>query len=78
MPENCSLVFWEVKQKWGINGYNTIKTTEKLNASISNSSKFEDHKLQNTIGNQLVSNGFYEMLANSLTTDKYVALSELE
>ncbi len=56
-------------------GYNTIKTTEKLNASISNSSKFEDHKLQNTIGNQLVSNGFYEMLANSLTTDKYVALS---
>jgi len=56
-------------------GYNEIETTEKLNASIPNSSKFEDHKLQNTIGNQLVSNGFYEILANSLTTDTYIALS---
>lgn len=56
-------------------GYNAIKTTDKLNASISNSSKFEDHKLQNIIGNQLVANGFYEILANSLTTEKYVALS---
>ena len=57
-------------------GYNNIDTTEKLNASISNASKFEDHKLQNVIGNQLVSNGFYEMLANSLTTEKYIALSD--
>ncbi len=56
-------------------GYNAIKTTEKLNASISNSSKFEDYKLQNVISNQLVANGFYEMLANSLTTEKYITLS---
>ena len=49
-------------------GYNNIATTtEKLNASISNVSRFEDHKLQNIIGNQLASQGFYEMLANSLT-----------
>lgn len=57
-------------------GYNNIATTEKLNASISNSDKFEDYKLQNVIGNQLASQGFFEILANSLTTAKYVELSE--
>ncbi|MEH6537271.1 MAG: phenylalanine--tRNA ligase subunit beta [Psychroserpens sp.] len=57
-------------------GYNNIKTTEKLNASISNTSKFEDYKLQNIIGNQLTSQGFYEILSNSLTTPKYIELSE--
>ncbi len=57
-------------------GYNNINTTEKLNASISNSSKFEDYKLQNIIGNQLVSQGFYEIMANSLTTPNYIGLSE--
>ncbi len=57
-------------------GYNNIETTEKLNASISNSSKFEDHKLQNVVANQLIGQGFYEMLANSLTNPAYVELSE--
>jgi len=57
-------------------GYNNIATTEKLNASISNTSKFEDYKLQNIIGNQLAALGFYEIMSNSLTTPKYVELSE--
>ncbi|MBC3846626.1 phenylalanine--tRNA ligase subunit beta [Winogradskyella echinorum] len=57
-------------------GYNNIRTTEKLNASISNSSRFEDYKLQNIIGNQLASQGFYEIMANSLTSPKYVELSD--
>ena len=57
-------------------GYNKINTTEKLNASISNSSKFEDYKLQNIISNQLVSQGFYEIMANSLTTPNYIDLSK--
>lgn len=57
-------------------GYNNIKTTEKLNASISGSSRFEDYKLQNVVGNQLASQGFFEMMANSLTTPNYIALSE--
>ncbi|MFC0604184.1 phenylalanine--tRNA ligase subunit beta [Winogradskyella pulchriflava] len=57
-------------------GYNNIRTTEKLNASISNSSRFEDYKLQNVIGNQLVSQGFFEIMANSLTTPKYVELTD--
>ncbi|GAA4245188.1 MULTISPECIES: phenylalanine--tRNA ligase subunit beta [Winogradskyella] len=57
-------------------GYNNIATTTKLNASISNSSKFEDYKLQNIIGNQLASQGFFEIMANSLTSPKYIELSE--
>lgn len=57
-------------------GYNNINTTEKLNASISNSSKFEDYKLQNVIGYQLASQGFFEIMANSLTTPDYTGLSE--
>ncbi|MFI0431428.1 phenylalanine--tRNA ligase subunit beta [Mariniflexile sp. HMF6888] len=57
-------------------GYNNIKTTEKLNASISNSTRFEDYKIQNLVGNQLASQGFFEILSNSLTTPNYVALSD--
>ena len=57
-------------------GYNNIRTTEKLNASISSSSKFEDHKIQDVIGNQLASQGFFEILSNSLTTPNYVSLSD--
>ena len=57
-------------------GYNNIATTEKLNASISNSSRFEDYKLQNIIGNQLASQGFFEIMANSLTSPKYIELSD--
>ena len=57
-------------------GYNNIETTSKLNASIANSSRFDDHKLQNVVGNQLASQGFYEIMANSLTTPAYTNLSE--
>uniref|UniRef100_UPI0040481E7B phenylalanine--tRNA ligase subunit beta n=1 Tax=Mariniflexile sp. TaxID=1979402 RepID=UPI0040481E7B len=57
-------------------GYNNIKTTEKLNASISNSSRFEDHKIQNLVGNQLAAQGFFEILSNSLATPNYAALTE--
>lgn len=57
-------------------GYNKIETTEKLNASISNSDKFEDFKLRNVIGNQLTSQGFYEIMSNSLTTANYATLSD--
>ncbi|WP_370479640.1 phenylalanine--tRNA ligase subunit beta [Tamlana flava] len=57
-------------------GYNNIKTTEKLNASISATTRFEDYKIQNIVGNQLVAQGFFEMLSNSLTTPNYLKLSE--
>lgn len=57
-------------------GYNNIKNIEKLNASISSSSRFDDHKVQNIAGNQLAAQGFFEIMGNSLTTPKYVEISE--
>lgn len=56
-------------------GYNNIEFTKKLNATVSNSSRTEDYKVQNIIANQLNSLGFHEMMANSLTTPDYVKLS---
>ena len=57
-------------------GFNNIKTGSKINATIANSSKTEDHKVQNIVANQLVSQGFYEIMANSLTTPTYSELVE--
>ncbi len=57
-------------------GYNNIEFTQKLNASISNIDKFSDHNIQNTISNQLIGQGYYEILANSLTSPEYIELSE--
>jgi phenylalanyl-tRNA synthetase beta chain len=57
-------------------GYNNINFTTKLNATISNSSRTEDYKVQNIVSEQLVSQGFNEIMANSLTTPEYVKLSE--
>jgi phenylalanyl-tRNA synthetase beta chain len=56
-------------------GYNNIKFTEKLNASISGIHKIEDYQIQNKIGALLTSIGFNEMLCNSLTSPKYIELS---
>ena len=57
-------------------GYNNIKIPNKINASVSNSSRTEEFKVQNIIANQLCSLGFNEMMANSLTTSNYIAYSE--
>jgi phenylalanyl-tRNA synthetase beta chain len=57
-------------------GYNNIETSSKLNASISNASRFEDYKLQNVVGNQLAAQGWFEIMANSLTSANYLALSD--
>ena len=57
-------------------GYNNIHFTNKVNATVSNSGRTEDYKVQNIIGNQLTSLGFHEMMANSLTTPDYIKLSE--
>jgi phenylalanyl-tRNA synthetase beta chain len=58
-------------------GYNNIIFTKKLNATVSNSARTEDYKVQNTIATQLNSLGFHEMMANSLTTPHYVGLSQM-
>ena len=58
-------------------GYNNINFTKKLNATVSNSARTEDYKVQNIVATQLNSLGFHEMMANSLTSPEYVALSNL-
>jgi phenylalanyl-tRNA synthetase beta chain len=57
-------------------GYNNINFSKKLNATVSNSPRNEDYKIQNTIATQLNSQGFNEMMANSLTTASYATLSD--
>lgn len=49
-------------------GYNNIEFKEKINASIAKTSLVENHSLQNTIGNALAANGFFEIMTNSLTS----------
>lgn len=57
-------------------GYNNINFSDKVNATVFNSSRTEDYKIQNTISNLLTSFGFNEMMANSLTTPEYIKLSD--
>ncbi|MDT7830323.1 phenylalanine--tRNA ligase subunit beta [Pricia sp. S334] len=52
-------------------GYNNIDFTSKLNASIASTHRHEDHKLQNAIGDFLAAQGFFEIMANSLTSPEY-------
>jgi len=58
-------------------GYNNIEFSMKLNATISNTTRHEDHKVQNIVASQMSSLGFHEMMSNSLTTPDYVKLSDL-
>lgn len=55
-------------------GYNNIKFSEKVNATMKHSSKFDDFNIQNTIAQQLVNQGFFEIMSNSLTTTSYAEL----
>jgi phenylalanyl-tRNA synthetase beta chain len=56
-------------------GYNNLNFTKKINATVANSPRTEDYKLQNIVATQLNALGFNEMMANSLTTGDYVKLS---
>lgn len=56
-------------------GYNNIEFSYKLNTSIS-FDKNDDIKVENIVANQLTSLGFNETMANSLTKESYVNLSE--
>jgi phenylalanyl-tRNA synthetase beta chain len=57
-------------------GYNNIRFTEKLNASIATINKIEDHQIQQKIASQLTALGFHEILCNSLSSPKYISLSD--
>ena len=52
-------------------GYNNIPLNDRFDVFVANSSRFENHKIQNLTADQLVSNGFYEMMNNSLTKANY-------
>lgn len=54
-------------------GYNNIDFKEKLNASIARSSRYENHRIQDVIGNTLASKGFYEIMTNSLVSSETVS-----
>jgi len=56
-------------------GYNNISFSKKLNASVANSPRNEDYKMQNVVGSLLAGLGFNEMMANSLTSPDYFKLS---
>lgn len=57
-------------------GFNNITFSSKLNATIANSSRTEDHRVTNIVAQQLVAQGFNEIMNNSLTTPDYTELSE--
>ena len=57
-------------------GYNNIKVHDKLKTSISFSQLLKPHKIENSVANQLVNFGFFEIMTNSLTSSKYNALSD--
>lgn len=61
-----------------IYGYNNIHHTEKFHATIAPVSRFEDYKLQDIICNQLVAQGFYETMTNSLTSPHYAQWEQAE
>lgn len=56
-------------------GYNNVSYSQKLNTSIS-FSEIPKEKYENIIANQLVSQGFYEMMSNSLSKPDYDSYSE--
>lgn len=56
-------------------GYNNIDFSHKLNTSISFDSD-QDVRVENIVSNQLTSLGFNETMANSLTKEEYVSLSD--
>ena len=55
-----------------IYGFNNIEIPKKWNISLSNQNLRSEEKRQNTIANLLVSQGFYEMMNNSLSSSQWV------
>ena len=55
-------------------GYNRIDFSNKLNATIANQDPGDDHLVQQRISGQLIGQGFYEIMTNSLTAESYSKL----
>lgn len=59
-----------------IYGYNNIEFPEKLMTSLSYADKPEPDRVRNVVSDMLSSNGFYEVMNNSLTKASYTEHSE--
>lgn len=57
-------------------GYNNVKFSKKVNATMFRASRTADYKVQDIISNQLIGQGFYEMMSNSLTNPIHSELSK--
>ncbi|MBA4744152.1 MAG: phenylalanine--tRNA ligase subunit beta [Muricauda sp.] len=57
-------------------GYNNIDFKEKLNASIAKSSRFENYRIQDVIGDTLAAKGFFEIMTNSLVSSDIASEDE--
>lgn len=57
-------------------GYDRIEVSEKFNASIAPTSRLDNHRIQDIVANQLAGQGFMEIMANSLTSDKHHTLTD--
>jgi phenylalanyl-tRNA synthetase beta chain len=55
-----------------IYGFNNIEIPQKWNISLSNQNLRSEEQRQNTIANLLVSQGFFEMMNNSLSSSQWV------
>lgn len=55
-----------------IYGYNNVIFSEKLNATMAHSNKYDDHNIQNVVADQLVAQGFFEIMTNSLVSEKEI------
>lgn len=56
-------------------GYNRIHINGKLNAALVQNDKYGDHVIQKIIAGQLIGQGFYEIMSNSLTHHDHVRLN---
>jgi phenylalanyl-tRNA synthetase beta chain len=56
-----------VEEVLRIHGYNKIELPDKMTASLSYFPKPDSERIQNNVSDYLSSNGFYEILTNSLT-----------
>ncbi|MFK8038352.1 MAG: phenylalanine--tRNA ligase subunit beta [Crocinitomicaceae bacterium] len=59
-----------------IYGFNNVSIPAKLNSSISYETKPNKDKLYNITADLLVSQGYYEIMSNSLTASKHIEKSE--
>lgn len=64
-----------VEEVLRIYGFNNIELPSKLTSSLSFSEEIDEEKVVNTVSDLLVSNGFLEMMNNSLTSSKYIEKS---